>query len=143
MMMMRSLILVVLTVALMSCSEPAPIEIEAENFARGNVVVDRITPNPNSFAEYDFEIGAAGNYQVELRYASTVPRPLKFLVDGKVVNPQAAATETGGFLPEQQKWMPAGDVELSTGRHVLRLECDGVFPHVDKIRIAKFRKIGS
>lgn len=139
---------------LLSCGSSARIEIEAENFSRGDAVADCgefgygkgigvvITLKPGAHVEYDFEVFSSGNYRIELRYASVGPRPLRLLIDGKMVNPQAADQDTGGFLPANQKWLPAGETRLESGRHTLRLECDGVFPAIDKIRLKKLVKIG-
>ena len=139
--------------ALLSCGSVPPVEVEAENFSRGDVTVDKqtygkgigviVTLKPQAYVEYDLDLPKSGNCEIELRYASAAPRPLRLIIDGRVVNPHAADQETGGFLPENQKWVPAGSASLASGRHTLRLESDSVFPHIDKIRLKRIAfKIG-
>jgi hypothetical protein len=122
--------------------------IEAEHFARGNVLVD--TSNygagigvilnraelPN-FVEYDVEIPRAGMYQIELRYAAAEPRSVLLLIDGQLRKATASATATGSWHPDSQRWVPEGVFALPAGRVVLRLERSaGPFPHFDCLALA-------
>jgi hypothetical protein len=124
------------------------IVIEAESFQRGNVKADAgsggygqdigviLTLQAPAFAEYDFNLRTAGEFQIELRYASAAPRPLKLLVDGTVINPSAAGSDTGGFYPQNQRWEAAAQVRLVQGEHTLRIESQSVFPHIDRILLS-------
>ncbi|MCX6631404.1 MAG: hypothetical protein NTW28_27645 [Candidatus Solibacter sp.] len=123
--------------------------IEAEHFNRGNATIDNgehgyglnigviisLKPPP-TFVEYDFELPRDGKYQIELRYASATPRAVRVLLDGTLVTSHAADAVTGGFEPASQQWKPAGVVALKSGKHVLRVESDNVFPHIDQILLA-------
>ena len=117
--------------------------LEAENFARGNVLVDTTNYGaaigvilnraelPN-FVEYDVDVPRAGTYQVELRYAAAEPRSVMLLVDGQLRKAAAAATATGSWHPNSQRWVPEGVFALPAGRIVVRLERSaGPFPHFD------------
>jgi len=122
--------------------------IEAEHFARGDVTVDTgqlgygagigviVSPRPPSFAEYDFQVPVSGPYQLELRYASAVPRPVRVLVDGEIFATNAAGGATGGFAPENQRWQPVGAVFLESGEHTLRLDSGSVLPCIDRLLVA-------
>ncbi|MCX6631400.1 MAG: hypothetical protein NTW28_27625 [Candidatus Solibacter sp.] len=126
--------------------------IQAENFNRGTVTIDKgehgygqgigviLTFKPSAFAEYDIEIPKSTNYSVEIRCASAGPRPVRVLVDGQLVTEHGAEGTTGGFLPEHQKWLEGGVVSLTRGKHMLRLESDGVFPHIDQLRLSATSK---
>ena len=82
--------------------------IEAEDFARGNVIKDRETygkgigvllnkgETPN-FTEYDIDLARDATYQFELRYAAAGSRPVKVFVDGQLVKADAAKAVTGSW----------------------------------------------
>jgi cytochrome c553 len=124
--------------------------IEAENYARGNVVRDSATygqgigviynagPLPN-IAEYDLTLPSAGTYQVALRYAAAESRPLELSLDGQRLSSAAAAAVTGSWQPDGQTWSIEAVVPLAAGRHVLRLERNGPLPHVDKLALLPAR----
>lgn len=126
---------------------PGVILLEAENFARGNVLKDTegfgkeigVLVNqgekPN-FAEYDLELPQTGRYQIELRYAAMDARPCRLSVNSKVLKADAAGKITGGWHPQQQAWHNEGVYELPGGKIVLRLEHPVYFPHIDKLLIA-------
>ncbi|MEX2560547.1 MAG: DUF1549 domain-containing protein, partial [Pirellulales bacterium] len=119
---------------------------EAEKFDRGNVKIDFETYGavigviynqgqlPN-VAEYDFELAAAGVFQVELRYAAAEPRPVQLLLDGAVVQPEAANEATGSWQPAEQAWFAEAVCRLPAGKHTLRLQRDGPFPHFDRVAL--------
>ena len=121
--------------------------LEAEEYARGNVLKDTTNYGagigvlvnrgelPN-FTEYDIEIPQAGSYQIDLRYAAAAARPTIVMIDGKPVKTDAAGQVTGSWTPESQKWFVEAVIEITAGKHVVRLENSGPFPHIDKICIA-------
>ncbi|MFO1041136.1 MAG: DUF1553 domain-containing protein [Planctomycetaceae bacterium] len=118
--------------------------IEAEDYARGNVLKDREsygkgigvlvnrgeTPN---FTEYDVDVASPASYQLELRYAAASSRPVKVSINGQLVKPDAAGNVTGSWTPESQKWFVECVVSLKAGRNVIRLEQPVFFPHIDKL----------
>lgn len=133
--------------------DPAPegvILIEAEDFARGNVlkvhdgygqgigVLVNKGETPN-FTEYDLEIPAAGVYQIELRYAAAAARPNLLSIGGRLVKSDAAGKVTGSWYPDTQTWHLEALVSLPAGKTVLRLENPGPFPHIDKLLLAPAR----
>ena len=116
--------------------------IEAEDFARGNVLVDRETWGTKDdaivrtgngerpqWAEWEFEGG--GNVAFAVRYAAQEARPVRLLVDGTEVQKDALDEATGSWFPDGQRWRELAARELSQGKHVLRIERDGDLPHVD------------
>lgn len=128
-------------------SAPGTILIEADEFVRGNVMRDKTTYGvgigvlvndgqlPN-FTEYDIEIPTSGAWQIDLRYAAAAARPTEIILDGEVVKPDAAGQVTGSWTPDGQKWFVETVIEIKAGKHVLRLDNDGPFPHIDKIALA-------
>jgi hypothetical protein len=128
-------------------SAPGTILIEADEFPRGNVMRERTNYGlgigvlvndgqlPN-FTEYDIEVPSTGMWQIDLRYAAAAARPTEILLDGEMVKRDAAGQVTGSWTPEGQKWFVEAAVPITEGKHVLRLENDGPFPHIDKIALA-------
>jgi hypothetical protein len=126
--------------------DPAIQVVEAETYARGNLVRD--TDNygrgigviynagqlPN-VAEFDVSVPAGGPYLLEIRHAAGVARPVKVLLNGQLVAANAAERVTGSWYPDTQTWVPVGIFAFSPGKNVLRLERDGPFPHIDKFAL--------
>ncbi|HEY3839269.1 MAG TPA: DUF1549 domain-containing protein, partial [Bryobacteraceae bacterium] len=125
--------------------DPPRIEIPAIKFNRGTVnrdtdhygkgigIINNVgTPD---IAEYDIDIPAAGNYQVELRYAAAESRPVHLLVNGKLVKEDAAGKVTGSFFPDGQKWELEGVYPFKQGKNVFKIESNDAIPHFNKILI--------
>jgi len=127
-----------------AASLPNALLIEADEFARGNVLRDRTnwgkdigvlvnageTPN---FAEYDIEVKEAGLYQLEIRVAAADSRPTMLLINGRLAKKDAAAMVTGSWYPDGQKWFVEGFYHLNAGQNLIRLEQPQFFPHIDKL----------
>jgi len=123
---------------------PDAILIEAEDYARGNVLKDRDnygngigvlvnrgeTPN---FTEYDVNVAQTGVYQVELRYAAAAARPVALSIDGRLIKSDAANKATGSWTPDSQTWFVEAHVPITAGTHTIRLEQPAAFPHIDKL----------
>lgn len=119
--------------------------LEAEEFSRGNLIVDREqwgTPDVvvartgaegPQFAEYDVALADGGARRLFVRYAIDEPRPLRVLANGIEVAAAALAAATASDHPDGQTWAEVGVVRLEPGRNVLRLERDGPVPHLDKL----------
>lgn len=129
--------------------DPPRLIVEAEKFDRGNlmrdfeiygrdigVIYNIGTPD---VAEWDVNIPAAGNYQVELRYASSEKRPVKLSLNGKVIRESVAGQITGSFQPDGQKWEVGGIFSFNEGKNTLRIDCETAIPHFDKILIVPVR----
>jgi hypothetical protein len=124
------------------------IVIEAESFARGNVlamttdygegigVLVNKGELPN-FTEYEVQIEKAGVYQVEIRYAAAATRPIKLFLNGDLVKSNAAGSVTGSWYPDSQTWEIVGFFPLKAGQNLIRLECAGPVPHIDKLLLAE------
>jgi len=126
--------------------QPGLILIEAEDYARGNVlksfdgygekigVIYNKGALPN-IAEFDVKLKDVGKFQLELRYAAAASRPVKVVVNGAVVSTNAAGKVTGSWNPPSQTWFAECVVPLRAGVNVIRLECAGPFPHFDKLAL--------
>ena len=121
------------------------IQLQAEKFDRGNVIVDNerygkdigIISDPGSqknFAEYDLTLKSPGLLQLELRYAAASSRPGRILMNGKVIRKDAIANTTGGWLPEHQQWHSEGLFKITDKQFTLRIESEPMMSHIDQIR---------
>lgn len=125
---------------------PGSIILEAEQYARGNLVRDFTTYGqgigvvynsgkvPN-YAEFDFLIPADGIYQVEVRHAAAESRPVRLKLDNSAELEEVASAVTGSWTPESQQWSVAGYFSLKSGPHRLRMERNGPVPHIDKFAL--------
>ncbi|MFN0052940.1 MAG: DUF1549 domain-containing protein [Planctomycetales bacterium] len=125
--------------------------IEAEEYARGNVLQDRdnygkgigVLVNkgelPN-FAEYEVTVENGGPFQCEIRYAAAAARPCRLIINGRTVKSDVAGKVTGTWFPDSQKWFVEGFFPLQAGKNVIRLENAQVFPHIDKLLFVPARR---
>ena len=122
--------------------------VEAESFARGTLVVDttqwgsaespivRTGKGGPQWAEYDLDVAQAGRVALEVRYAAEEERPMDVLLDGAKVAEGALKAVTGSWHLKGQRWTRVAELELSAGRHVLRLERAGdSTPHLDALAL--------
>ena len=125
---------------------PGSVILEAEQYARGNLVRDFTTYGqgigvvynagkvPN-YAEFDFQTATEGIYQVEVRHAAADSRPVRLKFDNSAELDNVASAVTGSWTPESQRWSVAGILSLKKGPHRLRMERNGPVPHIDKFAI--------
>ena len=120
---------------------------EAEDFDRGDFsrinqgygegigIAATSKNNELTFIEYDLKDIAPGKHVLQFRYASDAVRPMKLILDDKLIDDQAFQEVTGGWNPGNQKWITVGELKLSHPHHVLRLEASNVSVHLDKLRL--------
>jgi outer membrane protein assembly factor BamB len=120
------------------------IAIPAANVSRmERLTVDRteygrgigVLVGDHGWAEFDVVAPKAGLYRLELCYAAAESRPLRLKLNGVVVKERVAVEITGNWFPEGQRQFPEGDVSLRQGKNKLRLESDGMFPHLSLIML--------
>lgn len=121
------------------------LRLEAEDSSRGNlirdaeqygsaaVVIARTGKDGQQFAEYDLTFERTGRARLEVRYAAKETRPVRVSVDGHVVAESALGAVTGSWNPDGQRWAEVATFDVRAGRNVLRIERDGVMPHLDQL----------
>ena len=118
--------------------------MEAEHFKDGNVAKDQSTygegigvilTSGSGFAEYEVSVEDAGKYQLHFRYAAAESRPVDLVLDGNWIRRGALEESTGSWNPDGQKWFFVATLSLDAGKHILRVQREGVFPHIDKFAI--------
>jgi hypothetical protein len=119
--------------------------VEAEEFSRGNLHVDRetygsarsalvhTTEPGTQFVEYDLSLPAATRMRLEVRYAAESSRPVRVTLDERAVSESALGEPTGGWRLDARRWARVALLELRPGRNVLRLEREVDFPHLDQL----------
>ncbi|HLJ54980.1 MAG TPA: DUF1549 domain-containing protein [Chthonomonadaceae bacterium] len=123
--------------------DPPRTVIEAVRFNRGDIGRDVdsygkgiggiiLNVGGANRVEWDVDVPAAGDYRLEVRYASAQVRPVRLLLNGKLIRTDAAAQNTGSFFPDGQRWEVVGRYPMLAGRNVLRLEAIGVPPHINR-----------
>lgn len=119
---------------------------EAEQFDRGNVIIDTtqygneigIISDPGggkNYVEFDLQIQNQGYYLFEIRYAAKKARLGSIVINGKKVIEKALSHSTGGWMPEHQAWHNEGIVQFKTGVNVMRIESSPNMSHLDKWRL--------
>ena len=108
--------------------------IDTEGYGKGIGIIHTVAVP--TFAEWDVNLPKAGMYQAEIRYAAVEARPVKLMLNGKVVNAKAAGQTTGSWNPDGQKWEVQGVYTLNAGKNVVRIERDGDIPHINQILLA-------
>jgi hypothetical protein len=89
-------------------------------------------------AEWNIPVIRPGKYMVGLSYASVDARPLRLLVNGKLMASQMAGKVTPGVKPEDFQFAEIGPVRIDDRAGVIRLETmtDGSsWPHVREMRL--------
>ena len=119
--------------------------IEAEDFSRGNLGIDAtqwggpLTTIAHTqvggaqWVEYDVTLPMASTFALEIRFAAQESRPMQLSLNDEVVFEEVLGETTGSWMPDSQRWFSLGDIELRAGRNVIRLECAGAVPHLDKL----------
>ncbi|MHB8899085.1 MAG: SUMF1/EgtB/PvdO family nonheme iron enzyme [Thermoguttaceae bacterium] len=141
-------------------AEPKPdecttgvIEIPAYAYDRGNA---RTFADPAEYAdggpmvafgghspvllEYDLDLPVDGSYKVSFRYAAAGSRPVDFYLDEEHLGDCCGGT-TGSWNTSSARWEDSFQLYIAPGKHTLRLERSGAFPHVMAIRLVGSRPL--
>ena len=83
--------------------------------------------------EYDFDFPVTADYTLNIDYAAASARPVALSLDGKKVA-NCCREATGSWNTSGSKWEGTCTLRLSKGKHTLKLERGGAFPHVVALR---------
>ena len=84
-------------------------------------------------AEYDIEFPVCGEYTMHVFYAAAGVRPVELYLDGKPIGKCCSGT-TGTWNTSGAKWEEAGKLSIAVGKHTIKLQREGAFPHVVSLR---------
>ncbi|TPQ39907.1 peptidase [Bradyrhizobium guangdongense] len=88
---------------------------------------------PNA-AEWVFSAPAAGRYRLDIEFAAMEARPVKIIINGRIVRTDALNETTGGWSEANQTFRAQGSYDLRGGDNRIRLERANVFPHIRALR---------
>ena len=126
---------------------PGVIEIPGYAYDRGNA---KTFANPKQYAdggpmvafggqspvviEYDLDLPVDGSYKIRLRYAAHSARPVEFYLDQQHLG-QCCRETTGSWNTSSAQWEDSFTRYIPPGKHTLRMERSGAFPHVMAIQL--------
>jgi hypothetical protein len=84
-------------------------------------------------AEFDIEFPVCGDYTMSVLYSAASVRPVELYLDGKRIGECCSGT-TGTWNTSGAKWEEAGKLPISVGKHTIKLQRSGAFPHVVSLR---------
>ncbi len=85
--------------------------------------------------EYDIDFPATAQYALSLNYAAADARPVQLFLDGQAVGTCCRST-TGSWNTSSAQWEATATLTLVQGKHTLKLQRDGAFPHVVALKFA-------
>jgi len=121
-------------------------EIPAWAFDRGNVktfTADYADAGPMIasggrspvLVEYDIDFPGSGSYALDIRYAAASERSVTLYLDGKMMA-SVCCKETGSWMTSGAKWVEGAKLYVPAGKHTIRLQRTGDFPHVMSLRFS-------
>jgi hypothetical protein len=90
-----------------------------------------------NMVKYRVLVETAGEYDLEILYASAESRPVELRVNAQLVENSALQSTTRGWTNEYREWSPAYRVSFVAGNNDLLIRRDDVFPHLSKIRLTQ------
>ena len=83
--------------------------------------------------EYDVELPVAAEYRIGIRYAAHEARPVELFLD-EIKLGSCCQTATGSWNTSGSAWEESARRWMAPGKHTLRLERNGPFPHLVSLR---------
>lgn len=83
--------------------------------------------------EYDIDFPVTAKYVLSIRYAAESKRPVQIFLDGQSVG-RGCLAATGSWNTSKAKWEEAITLDLTKGKHTVKLIRNGPFPHVVSLR---------
>ena len=70
-----------------------------------------------TWAEFGIDVPAAGQYDLRVRCASEIARPVTVSLNGRMLTDGFCALATGGYMPASQRWQTAGYTDSPRGTY--------------------------
>ena len=83
--------------------------------------------------EYDVSFPSTSDYRLRVQYAAADARPVVLSIDGRAVT-NVCRGATGSWNTSGAGWEESALLPLTAGKHKLKLERTGAFPHVMNLR---------
>ncbi len=85
--------------------------------------------------EYDIDFPASDSYRLSVRYTAAEERPVALLLDGKMAA-SVCCSATGSWNTSGAQWVEGANLYIPAGKHTIRLQRAGAFPHVVSLKFA-------
>ncbi len=85
--------------------------------------------------EYDIDFPVTAEYALSINYAAADARPVQLFLDGKNVG-TCCRTATGSWNTSGAAWESTATLTIAQGKHTLKLQREGAFPHVVALQFA-------
>ncbi|MDP8216560.1 MAG: radical SAM protein [Candidatus Kaelpia imicola] len=86
------------------------------------------------YAEYSIEISTPGFYELYIRYASEIPRPVELRIDNEYLGKIAKAT-TGGWERKYLKYSKELEHYFDAGIHKIEIYSSLYIPHIERFEL--------
>lgn len=83
--------------------------------------------------EYDIPFPVTAQYSLSIFFTAAQSRPVDLFLDGKRVG-ECCSMVTGSWNTSGAKWEATGKFHVSQGKHTIKLERVGAFPHVMSLK---------
>ena len=83
--------------------------------------------------EYDIVFPADGGYKISINYAAQSARPVDLYLDEMKIA-SCCRTATGTWNTSSAAWEESASVYIAPGKHTIKLQRDGAFPHVVSLK---------
>jgi formylglycine-generating enzyme required for sulfatase activity len=83
--------------------------------------------------EYDIDFPVSAEYAFWVRFAQADLRTAQLYLDGQACGP-CCRSVTGSWNTSSAQWEDTCSLQIAAGKHTIRLERDGPFPHVVSLR---------
>jgi formylglycine-generating enzyme required for sulfatase activity len=83
--------------------------------------------------EYDIDFPVAAGYTINISYAAQEARPVELYLDQQRLG-ECCRTATGSWNTSGAKWEESAKLWINPGKHTIKLERNGAFPHVVSLR---------
>ncbi len=117
-----------------------PTDVQFGSPTHGQVLLNVGNGSFNA-VEYEIPSDCDATYRLDLKAAALDERPVRIKLNDRVVQENAVAGTTGGWGPPNQRWFEAqATLPLTKGNNRLRIERDGVFPHISELELVLCRR---
>ena len=114
------------------------LNINMHKFGEG-IIIDG--GKSSSFAEYKVNFYEEGEYEFWSYYASDEPRPVELFFDGSLVKKEVLNCSNGGWGLSALRWFRECAVNITKGEHLLKIQTQGLIPHIHSFAFLKGVKI--
>ncbi|HQZ68336.1 MAG TPA: hypothetical protein PLY87_24780, partial [Planctomycetaceae bacterium] len=85
--------------------------------------------------EYDIDFPVTAEYALSINYAAADARPVQLFLDGKNAG-TCCRSATGSWNTSGAQWESMTTLTIAQGKHTLKLQREGAFPHVVSLKFA-------